>query len=49
MLYQTGSIPKEGETIVWDNYSFEIVDMDGHRIDKILITPKEPEIKDSLP
>lgn len=30
-------IPKEGETIAWQQFEFEIVDMDGSRIDKVLI------------
>lgn len=30
-------IPKEGEHIDWDGFRFEIVDMDGTRIDKVLI------------
>lgn len=32
------SIPKTGDTISWKNFNFEIVDMDGARIDKILVT-----------
>jgi putative hemolysin len=30
-------IPKSGDTFEWDNYRFEIVDMDDKRVDKILI------------
>ena len=33
--------PKEGAKFEAFNYSFEIVDMDGHRIDKLLITKLE--------
>lgn len=29
-------IPSEGETIRWNNYEFEVLDMDGTRIDKVL-------------
>lgn len=32
------NIPKTGDTISWKNFTFEIVDMDGARIDKILVT-----------
>ncbi len=35
---QTGTIPKVGEKIIWDRFVFEIVDLDGVRIDKILVT-----------
>ena len=35
-----GYIPKAGERIDWQNFTFEVVDMDGARIDKIMITKK---------
>lgn len=31
-------VPSVGETVEWNNFRFEIVDMDGARIDKILVT-----------
>jgi len=35
-------IPTTGERFQWDDWRFEIVDMDGHRIDKVLVSgPKE--------
>ena len=33
-------IPREGEKVVWHNLAFEIVDMDGARIDKVLVDLK---------
>lgn len=30
-------IPRTGETLEWNNFSIEIVDMDGARIDKLLV------------
>ncbi|PKL05944.1 MAG: hypothetical protein CVV53_06870 [Spirochaetae bacterium HGW-Spirochaetae-9] len=33
-----GSIPKEGERCEWNEFHIEIVDMDGHRIDKVLVS-----------
>ncbi|PWR73435.1 hemolysin family protein [Methanospirillum stamsii] len=39
ILYVTGNIPEEGESIPWNGYEYEVIDMDGHRIDKILVTP----------
>ena len=33
-----GYIPKAGERIDWQDFTFEVVDMDGARIDKIMIT-----------
>ena len=37
-----GYIPKAGERIDWQDFTFEVVDMDGARIDKIMITQKPP-------
>ncbi|MEG0253516.1 MAG: transporter associated domain-containing protein, partial [Muribaculaceae bacterium] len=31
-------IPNTGEIVKWNEFTFEIVDMDGARIDKILVT-----------
>jgi putative hemolysin len=37
LLSLKGSIPKTGDCIVAGDYICEIVDMDGHRIDKVLV------------
>jgi len=37
-MNQTGSIPKIGQSFTWDNYRFEVVDMDGRRVDRVLVT-----------
>jgi putative hemolysin len=39
MMKAFGHVPKEGETIRALGYNFEVIDMDRHRIDKVLITP----------
>ncbi|TFW33720.1 hemolysin family protein [Massilia horti] len=39
VLYQLGYIPKPSEYFDWDAYRFEIADMDGNRIDRLLVTP----------
>ncbi|MBV9614501.1 MAG: CBS domain-containing protein, partial [Ktedonobacteraceae bacterium] len=41
ILAYMGRIPKVGDSITIDQYVFEIVDMDGRRIDKVLIRPLE--------
>ncbi|MCZ2299250.1 MAG: hemolysin family protein [Chitinophagales bacterium] len=41
ILHHTQKIPSTGEKIFWRGFEFEIIDMDKHRIDKILITQKE--------
>lgn len=38
IITELQKIPTVGEKINWKNFSFEVVDMDGVRIDKILIT-----------
>lgn len=35
-----GVIPRTGETFSWQGFRFEIVDMDGNRIDKVLVFPR---------
>jgi putative hemolysin len=37
ILHQLEHIPKVGESLEWKGFKMEIVDMDGHRIDKILV------------
>ena len=31
-------VPQSGETMEWNGFAFEVVDMDGARIDKVLVT-----------
>lgn len=39
ILHHLEHIPKTGEKFTWRDFTFEIVDMDAHRIDKVLVTP----------
>lgn len=32
-------LPKIGEKFDWNEYTFEVVDMDGKRVDRVLVTP----------
>jgi putative hemolysin len=32
-------IPHEADQLVWQGYCFEVVDMDGNRVDKLLVRP----------
>ena len=43
LLEQLGHIPKTGERLDWKTFSFEIVDMDGVRIDKVLVVLADKE------
>jgi len=47
LIEMLGHIPVEGESITWHGLKFEVVDLDGARIDKVLVTPiaegKQPD------
>ncbi len=45
VLDQLGHIPKSGDRFLWHHLCFEVIDMDGYRIDKVLVTP-QPELDD---
>jgi len=34
-------IPKTGDRLKWRGFDFEVIDMDGHRIDKVLVKPSQ--------
>jgi putative hemolysin len=40
VLDRMGSIPRTGDRCLWGGYALEVVDMDGNRIDKILVSAK---------
>jgi putative hemolysin len=33
-----GHIPREGESLKWQGLAIEVIDMDGPRVDKLLVT-----------
>lgn len=39
LMLLTGKLPQVGNTITWEGWHLEIVDMDGKTIDKVLATP----------
>jgi len=45
-LSALGHIPDTGETFDYEGWRFEIVDLDGRRIDKILAVPPEATVED---
>jgi putative hemolysin len=45
ILHLLGKIPKEGDSFIYKNFRFEVIDMDGKRIDKILIDPQRKKVK----
>jgi putative hemolysin len=48
MMLLTGRLPKVADTVNWETWRFEIVDMDGNTIDKVLAT-RVAEPIESLP
>jgi len=42
IMDQLGHIPVAGEHVEAEGHRIEVIDMDGHRIDKVLITPPVP-------
>lgn len=40
VLWRLGRLPVEGESLVWRDLRIEVLDMDGTRIDKVLVTPR---------
>jgi putative hemolysin len=47
ILHELERIPQAGDKMQWKGFTFEIMDMDGHRIDKVLVTAS-PEILDEM-
>ncbi|MEI9809393.1 MAG: hemolysin family protein [Bacteroidota bacterium] len=47
ILHKLERIPKTGDKLDWKGFSFEIIDMDGHRIDKVLAKISE-ELREEM-
>ncbi len=47
VLHELERIPKTGDAFDWRGFSFEIIDMDGQRIDKLLVKIPE-DVKEEL-
>jgi putative hemolysin len=42
MLMQMGRIPKAADNFEWNSLCFEVMDMDGNRVDKVLVSKVPP-------
>ena len=42
MLALLRRVPREGDRIAWSGWRFEVIDMDGRRVDKVLAVREEP-------
>lgn len=47
ILHELEHIPKTGEKLSWKGFTIEIMDMDGHRIDKVLVKISE-ELREEM-
>jgi putative hemolysin len=37
-----GRLPAAADHVDWNGLRFEVVDMDGYRVDKVLVEPMQP-------
>ncbi|MBI5603620.1 MAG: HlyC/CorC family transporter [Deltaproteobacteria bacterium] len=44
IMMQMGRVPHPSENFEWEDLHFEVVDMDGKRVDKVLITKKGSQV-----
>ena len=42
VLWRLGRLPHAGDAIEWEGLRFEVIDMDGRRVDKVLVQPATP-------
>jgi putative hemolysin len=47
IMLLTGTLPKVADSVVWEGWKLEIVDMDGRAIDKVLAMRLPPAVGDS--
>ena len=47
ILHELEKIPKPGDKLDWKGFRLEVMDMDGHRIDKILVSLSQ-ELKNEI-
>lgn len=38
-----GDLPRTGDRVSWHGWSFEVADLDGRRVDKLLVSPAPPQ------
>ncbi len=45
ILHQLGHIPTVSESFTWNHFAFEMIGMDGYRIDQVVIMPHQSDAK----
>jgi putative hemolysin len=48
VINQLGSIPRAGQHFEWGDMRFEVIDMDGRRVDKVLVTQNQPNLSPEI-
>jgi putative hemolysin len=43
IMTRLATVPRTGDRVDWGDFRFEVVDMDGRRVDKVLVTRRNPE------
>jgi putative hemolysin len=46
-MMRLGRVPRVGDAFTWESYRVEVVDMDGNRVDKVLVT-RLPAMPDAM-
>jgi magnesium and cobalt exporter, CNNM family len=49
VIMQLGRIPRAGDFFEWEGLKIEVVDMDGNRVDKVLVAPPQHTTSDAEP
>ncbi|KMJ53115.1 MULTISPECIES: hemolysin family protein [Vogesella] len=44
VIFMLGRVPATADRVEWGGFTFEVVDMDRTRVDKLLVTPPPPEV-----
>jgi putative hemolysin len=48
VMAKLGRIPASADKFEWERYTFEVMDMDGNRVDKVLVVvPEKPAVEDA--
>jgi putative hemolysin len=42
VMMMLGRVPQATDQFEWNTLTFEVMDMDGHRVDKVLVTTLPP-------
>lgn len=43
VMARLGRVPSAADQFRWSGFRFEVMDMDGHRVDKVLVIPPKPD------